>query len=166
MAMRVLHRFNSLGFYCYRATLVQGQHDILGVLTSLKGDSPADGNVTLVLIPLQKQMKEQCIVFNGSGPEDLWAVEMLLCYDPISMSWTIAQLQNAEYLAMRTTSITPQGAIRLSPLCLLDYDEAAETPGMTAPLALEVENNLVTLIYPKPVDVHLGSPQVDRKSVV
>ncbi|MGH2508747.1 MAG: hypothetical protein ACRDHZ_15280, partial [Ktedonobacteraceae bacterium] len=114
MAIRTLYRFNSLGFNCYRALLVQGQHDILGVLTSLKENSHTNGNMALSLIPLQAQPKERCIVFSGRGPEDLWPMEMLLCYDPISMDWAIAQLQNDEYLAMRTTSITPNGGIKLS----------------------------------------------------
>lgn len=166
MAIRVLRQFNSLGRYCYGASLMQGQQDLLGVLLTLKDTDPADVNVAFALIPLQKQGEERYIVFDGRGPSNLLAVEMLLRYDPISMGWIIAQLQNAEYLAMRTTSITQNGEIRLSPLCLLDYDEAAESPGMTAPLALEVENDRIILIYPKPVDVHAESPQVMKLEVI
>jgi hypothetical protein len=165
MDLQLLHRFNSLAHYCYTTALVRGEHDILGVLMTIQGDDVSEGNVALALINLQSRASEQIIVFDGTGPESMFAVAMLLQYDPLSTRWVMAQLQSSEYMAMRTLTSAPNGEIHVSPLCLLDYDDAAETPGMNPPLALAVHDGTYSFIYPKPFDVHLTSPHIVKTDV-
>jgi hypothetical protein len=77
----------------------------------------------------------------------------------------IAQLQNEDYIAMRTLSCTENGEITLSPLCLLDADEAAESSGLNEILDVQINHENYSFLYPKPFDVHLTAPQITRLDV-
>ncbi|GCE13886.1 hypothetical protein [Tengunoibacter tsumagoiensis] len=162
MNLTILHRFHPAVLYCYAMCLVEEEGPILGMLFTLQGVTHLDATAVLVLFNLTAQAIEHTIVYKNAGPDQAKMLDGLLYYDSFHKRWVIVQSIDEEYIAMRTFS--PETG--LSPLCLIDRDEAVETGGMESALALQIWPDYYTFLYPKPFDVHLRAPEITKRDIV
>jgi hypothetical protein len=165
MNFALLHRFMTGTYYCYDVYLAEMQH-MLGVLTCAylidetvpEGEDRERAIIELTLIDLQQEHGKRILSYSSQGPGNAMMTNGLLRYDATHACWMIAQLQQTEFIGLRTLQMREDGVLTLSPLCLLERVE--REVGLCSLLDLEVREESYRLFVHRPDVVHTTAPTI------